>query len=155
MVTCINMETETLKQQLISRITTWCGVEAQDDENSVTTIYYQHIPIARFPKEDAIESCLCGSMHDRITSDDFELPDGVWLTNKDHHLIVDLRLPGGIEEAVRVILNAYIFAQNQNEERIGLDEKVLKEDSKCSNVNGEIKVHRQKLAKRYAEYPAT
>ena len=148
------MESETLKQQLINRVSTWCGVEINDNEESATKIMYRDIPIARFPKEDAIEASLCGSMQDRVTSDDFDLPDGVWLTNKDDHLIVDLRLPGGMEEAVRVILNAYIFPQSQNNDGVGLDENVLKEDSKCHQVNSEIKVHREKLAKRYAEYPA-
>lgn len=143
-------EASSPKEHLVSRIKTWCGVQIKQ-ENQVTHICVNNAPIARFPTDDSIEMRLCGTIKERVVADQADHPDGIWTINEDHHVIVDLRLPGGMEEAIRVLLNAYINSQSNSQEDWSMDQNFLRSDSNCDHVISVISGYRAKLDEKYGK----
>lgn len=133
----------TPKDQLISRVSTWCGIHIHHDE--IPRIVVKDKTIARFPTNDSIEAAVCGTLQKKLSEEPEYFPDGVWENNNAHHIIIDLRLPGGIEEAVRVLLNNYIEAQSAHGQNWWMENEFLKRDPKAQQVLGAIAGFRAKL----------
>ncbi len=133
----------TPKDHLISRVSTWCGIQVHDEE--VPRISVRDKTIARFPTNDSMEAAACGSIQQKLSEEPEFFPDGVWENNNAHHIIIDLRLPGGIEEAVRALLNAYIESQNSHGEKWWIDNDFLKHDPHAHQVLKVIAGFREKL----------
>ena len=119
--------------QLLSRVQTWCGVKIEN-KNDIPTVALRGKPIARFPSDDTLEAVLCGSIRHQIQEDPHMLPDGVW-THKDYSLLlVDLTQPGGLEEAIRVLLNTYIVSESPRARDWWLSDQHLDEDPTCDKI---------------------
>lgn len=128
---------------LLARIKVWCGVTIEPDEK-ITLVKIKDRVIARFPSSDSLEVVLCGSIRDQVLSDPEELPEGMWLRSNGHDVvIVDLTAPRGMEEAIRILLNAYIASQTSDAvTKWWMDEEHLMEDPTCEKLEQIIREHR-------------
>lgn len=100
----------TPRETLIARVRSWSGIKIQH-ANGLSHILLKDRPIGRFPSDDSLEAVLCGTLRGKMIDDIFDLPDGVWPTDDQHRVLIDLTTPAGFEEAIRVLLNAYLSAQ--------------------------------------------
>jgi hypothetical protein len=136
--------TPTPKDQLLTRVSTWCGIQIHPEE--ITRLTVKGRTIARFPTHDSLEAAVCGKIQQKLVDEPEIFPDGIWENNKAEHIIVDLRLPGGIEEGVRVLLNTYMQSQTaQPTEKWWMEDEFLKGDPKAQQVLGVISGYRAKL----------
>ncbi|MBI5154263.1 hypothetical protein HZA57_03415 [Candidatus Poribacteria bacterium] len=131
----------TPRDVLLARLRTWCGVEvARDGSRYLLSI--RNKPIARFPSEDSLEAVLCGSIRDQVRSDPACLPSGTWTCGDHTVVMIDLTAPGGMEEAVRVLLNAYILSQAPEARDWWLSDHHMSEDPTCERLEEVIRRHR-------------
>ena len=130
--------------QLLARVRTWRGINVAE-EGKVTRVTLRQHTIARFPTSDSIEVVLCGSLRRQMTTHPEELADGVWPIDDNHRLLLDLTQDGGIEEAVRALLNAYMAAERSDSESWYMPSRVIEEDPACTKVNEALKKFRSKL----------
>lgn len=132
-------------QVLLARVRTWCGVRI-DNNSPVTRVLLRDKVIARFPSEEFFEVVLCGSIKKQVSESPDDLPVGVWALNDNTRLVVDLTQPGGMEEAIRVLLNAYILSERPQSSDWWLSEERLNEDPTCEKLAEEIKAIRKNAA---------
>lgn len=133
--------------QLLSRVQTWCGVRTIE-EQGICQIILRDRQIARFPNENSFEGVLCGTLRRQIETDPYELPDGVWPHNNNDTILIDLTQPGGIEEAVRILLNAYVISESPASRDWWMKNDILKRDPLAKKTAEVIKQHRAALAAR-------
>ena len=118
---------------VLSRVKNWCGVQVKTDE-TVTKVYIREHLIGWFPAEDTLEAVLCGSIRKQTIEDPGALPPGVWLHDNNSTLIIDLTMPRGMEEAIRILLNVYIVSQSPQAQDWWLLEDRLAEDPTCEKI---------------------
>lgn len=128
--------------QLLARVQTWCGISISAG-GGITHIVLRDHPIARFPTPETLEVVLCGSIRDQVRRDPDDLPDGVWPLDDASRLIVDLTQPGGMEEAVRSLLNAYLLAEHPAARDWWLRPEHLAADPTCEKLAVEVEHFRQ------------
>jgi hypothetical protein len=100
--------------------------------------------IARFPDSESCEAVLFGNLRKQMHDDPDELPDGVWPTEDYERLLVDLSAPGGMETAVRVLMNAYLAAKSSDDRDWWLKPESIKSDPKCEKVSKTMRRHRER-----------
>ncbi|MDK2971262.1 MAG: hypothetical protein PWP23_1017 [Candidatus Sumerlaeota bacterium] len=137
-------------QQLLSRVQTWCGIKIVESK-AVTLVTLREKTIARFPSPETLEVVLCGSIARQFKENPEELPDGVRVLEDGNRLAVDLTEPGGMEEAVRTLLNAYILAERPESRDWWLDEAHLHEDPTCEKLAEEIERFREQMRQARTE----
>jgi len=130
---------------ILSRVGSWCGVQVKIND-PVTRILLRDKTIARFPSGDMLEVVLCGSIKHHVLNDPEFLPEGAWTHKDAKSLLVDLTQPGGLEEAFRVLLNAYIMAERPEAQDWWLSEEHLAEDPTCERIAEVIAQHRDRIA---------
>ncbi len=140
---------QTPKDLLLCRVRTWCGVHIKTHDG-IVLVYVKDRPIARFPSEETLEAVLCGSIQKQIAEDPECLPCGAWPADDNRCLLVDLTQPGGVEEAIRVLLNAYIRSQSPEAHDWWMREERLIEDPTCEKIAAIIEEFRQHIAKSEA-----
>lgn len=131
--------------QLLCRVKTWCGIRVAEQQG-LTHVLLRDRTIARFPSAESVEINLCGSIRKQVLEEPESLPDGVWAAAHDRVLLVDLTQPGGIEEAVRALMNCYIAAQGQESIQWWMSPEHLGEDPTCEKIAELLRQHREGLA---------
>jgi hypothetical protein len=129
-------------QQVLSRISGWCGIQVHR-EGELTKVYLRDRLIARFPPNDTVEAVLCGSVRQQVLDGRDVLPDGMWLNGDDKTIIVDLTTERGLEEAIRMILNAYIVGQSPEARDWWMNQQHLEEDPTCAKLAEIVYQYRQ------------
>jgi hypothetical protein len=129
-------------QSLLSRVRSWSGVTAESNATVPMIRLKDHV-IARFPSPDSLEVVLFGCLRSQATEDPEELPEGVWVTDDEQRLLVDLNAPGGMETAIRALMNAYLASQTPTARDWWLSPRSLKEDPSCEKTSQIIQRHRQ------------
>lgn len=132
---------QTPMQQLLARVCTWCGVNVAESAG-VTCVMLKSQAIARFPCPETLEASLCGTIQKQVERSPLDLPAGVWPHRGNRTVLIDLTQPGGMEEAIRVLLNAYIMAQDPGAREWWLEHAALDEDPTCEKVAEVIARHR-------------
>jgi len=119
--------------QLLNRVSTWCGVRI-DEQGGVPCVRIRDHVIARFPSSETLEASLCGTIKRQFGEDPEDLPEGVWPHENNEVLLIDLKSPRGMEEAIRVLLNAYILSQDPMAQDWWLGKHRLEEDPTCEKI---------------------
>jgi len=127
--------------QLLARVTTWCGVRV-DDAGGVRRVLLRDQAIARFPSPETLEASLCGTIKRQFEKSPLDLPPGVWPHKDNSVVLIDLTQPGGMEEAIRVLMNVYIMAQDPEAREWWLHKAHIDEDPTCAKVAEVIAKHR-------------
>ncbi len=137
-------KSHTPMQQLLNRVSTWCGVRVVHEGEVPKVLIGQHV-VARFPSVETLQASLCGSIKKQIDRNPGELPAGVWPYGDNHTVLIDLTTAGGMEEAIRVLLNTYILAQDPAARDWWLCPHRLDEDPTCEKIAQVIAEHRSKM----------
>lgn len=131
-----------LQNLILARVGTWCGIHVVED-SAATRVHLRDRLIARLPKNDTVEVVLCGSVRRQVLEDRDELPDGMWLNGEDKTIIVDLTTDRGLEEGVRMILNAYIVGQSPEARDWWIAADHLKDDPTCEKLAEVVRHYRE------------
>lgn len=129
------------RENVIARVRSWAGIKIHHD-HGVGHIMVKDRPIGRFPSNDALEAVLCGTLRPNIIENVFDLPDGVWPTDDQHRVYIDLTTPAGLEEAIRVLLNAYLAAQGAAVGDWHFKDSELTADPSCAKAAAAIDGYR-------------
>ncbi len=138
------LKTQSPMQQLLNRVSTWCGVRVSLEAEVPNVLIGQHV-VARFPSSETLQASLCGSIKKQIDQEPDELPPGVWPYSNNETVLIDLTTARGMEEAIRVLLNTYIMAQDPGARDWWLNSSHLNEDPTCEKIAQVISRHRLKL----------
>lgn len=129
------------RETVIARVRSWAGIKIHHD-HGVGHIMVKDRPIGRFPSNDALEAVLCGPLRPNMIENLLDLPDGVWPTDDQRRVFIDLTTPAGLEESIRVLLNAYIAAQSTAMGDWFLKDSELLADPTCEKAAAAIERHR-------------
>lgn len=120
--------------QLLARVRTWCGVTVKDANGAPATVLIRDKPIARFLDEHTLEAVLCGSIKRQVMEDPDAIQEGSKCRNDSSSMVVDLNSCAGVEEGIRLLLNAYITSQSSVSQDWWLQEENLNEDPTCEKL---------------------
>ena len=120
--------------QLLARVRTWCGVTIKGSDGAAVTVMIKEKPIARFHDEHTLEAVLCGSIRRQILEDPGAVLGGAECRHDGATMLVDLDSCAGVEEAIRLLLNAYIASQSPVNQDWWLREERLDQDPTCEKL---------------------
>jgi len=126
---------------LLETVGKWSGVSV-DIGGSLPTIRLKDRVIARFPDEESCEAVLFGHLRTQVHDDPDELPKGVWPTEDYERILIDLSAPGGMESAIRVLMNSYIAAKAPRAGEWWLKPESIRADPEGRTVVETMRRHR-------------
>ena len=104
-------------------------------DGSPVTVLVKEKPIARFHDEFTLEAALCGSIRRQMMEDPGAVLEGAKCRPGNRTMMVDLKSAAGVEEAIRLLLNAYISSQSPANQDWWLSDEHLDEDPTCEKLD--------------------
>jgi len=135
---------ETPANQLLDRVQTWLGIRIVSDEPVARVMLNGHT-IARFPTTETLEASMSGIIRRQVVNEPETLPPGVWGWQDNMAVLIDLTQPKGMEEAIRVLLETYLRAQDPASDNWWLAEQLLRNDPECRKAAEQLREHRSRL----------